>query len=403
MGIPEFNQRGVLPRGLHKCSHKEFIRRFCILDGTENSNESISARSFYIEVLEQLFGHSVERGAKSVIFGGSFVTKDEYPNDIDCIVILPNEFCLPNKSEIVILNDCRLDVVYLLEDDKKTVSQMINMFALDYFDLEVGLVEVILDEDFETSWQDFLGGYDLEILLEERKAYIHRHYIVGSEMKGILVTIHGLNTNAEWNFDLAPIASSNNWIFAPFNYGNVRFPLIDQKEKNKIIEHFREWIKNISDKYNAEPSIFAHSFGTYILGQYIKGFNYKPPVKLKNIILAGSILNSEFDWEPGFKNDCYNSVLNIISPNDPVVPHIEKIRWLHEDELYGKAGCDGFIQSHPRLFQDKVNIYDHSSMLRTDVFETKIIPFLNMSKNFEKLWLDRRLISDKSLDKLRKG
>lgn len=93
-------------------------------------------------------------------------------------------------------------------------------------------------------------------------------------------------------------------------------------------------------------------------------------------------------------------MLNIVSPNDPWVPLVNTLKWLVATDLYGTAGTTGFSQEYPRLFADKVNIYDHCNMLKIDVFETKVIPFLNMSRGFENLGLE--YVSDKAWKKFYK-
>lgn len=375
MSIPDFNERGVLPKGLHKCSSGEFINRFCKFSGRQGCSE---IRYQYTDVLKQLFEYSIKRGAKSIIIGGSFVTQKNMPSDVDCIVIVPNEKCMPNKSEIMTIAECKLDLIYLAENDTEKVSRFINMFALDRFELDVGLIEVSLDGKNSSVWGNFLGECDFTKLMEYRSIYFHRHFVVGSEKRGLLVTIHGLNTFGEWNYDLAPVASSNDWIFAPFNYGNVIKPIISYNETKKILDRFRNWINLMYNNFQMNPSIIAHSFGTFLLGKYLEGFNYDPPVKFKNIVLAGSILNSEFDWNICFEKKCVQSVYNIIAPNDPYVPYIETINWIRSNRLYGTSGTTGFEQSHKQLISEQLDIYDHSNMLKSDIFEKKIIPQLNM-------------------------
>ncbi|KOP65915.1 hypothetical protein AMS62_12225 [Bacillus sp. FJAT-18019] len=368
---------------------EEFINRFCPVDNekadffpTFHNDHDLSVRSYYKPVIEHLFGHSIERGADSIIFGGSFITNDETPNDIDCIVIVPNSNCIPHKNEILTMSGCTLDIVYVTEENTDMIYKLMNMFSFDKYDLNVGLVQVSLTSEFRNSWDDFYGQYDFAELLLEREAYISRHFVTGSQKNGVLVTIHGLNTNSEWNFDLSPIASSSNWIFAPFYYGNVKLPLLSQKLKADILEYFREWIFMIKDKYQCEISIFAHSFGTYIIGAYLAGFNYNPPVKFDNIVLAGSILSPDYDWNTCIDRGCVNTVYNIVSPRDPWVPKIEGAKILTKDKLYGQASNLGFTQTNKRLIQESYDIYDHSNMLRLDVFESKVIPFLNTVKKF---------------------
>lgn len=399
MPIPDFTPRGVLPRGLHKCNAPEFFERFCYATEEYSPWHPSGTRDSYETVLHQLFGHSIERGVKSIIFGGSFITNSQYPNDIDCIVIAPTERAIPHKNEFIIMSDCRLDIVYALDENKEYVSKMLNMFSRDRYDLEIGLIEVVLDEKFESSWGCYYGEYEIKDLLEQREAYINRHLIVGSESKRLFVTVHGLNTEADWNFDLAPIASSNNLIFAPFKYGDVKMPLISDEAALGVMDRFRDWIYSITQKYGQSPSVFAHSFGTYIIGQYIKGHNYEPPVKFKNIVLAGSILNPDFDWISGFEKSCCTSVLNVIAPNDPWVDRIKKLKWLIENPLYGTAGTTGFQQEHPRIFSDKIDLYDHCNMMKMDFFENKLVPFLSMAKQFEYSGLN--YLSARGLEQIR--
>jgi len=381
--IPSFNKRGVLPTGLHKCSPNEFIQRFCSVS-TEDSSGISPARVAYLPVLNQLFGHSLERGVNSIIFGGSFITNNPCPDDLDCIVILPNYSCKPNTTEIIVLSDCKLDLVYAFEENRSMVYSMMNMFAKDKYDLEVGLVEVLLSEGVETTWDDYLSEYSFSKLLQERETYIHRHCIVGNRPKGLLVTIHGLNTYAEWNHVLAPIASSSNWIFAPFSYGHVTLNALLPSKRQEILDKFREWIFNIQKTYKINPSVFAHSFGTYIFASYLHGFSYTPPVQFADVVFAGSIVNEDLDWITAFEKQTLSSLFNIVAPNDPYVDYMRPLKLLKNDPLYGSCGTQGFNKKHPRLFSETLSIYDHSNMLKTDIFEKRVLPYLTIIKNFER-------------------
>ncbi len=377
MSIPDFNSRGVLPKGFFQCTIEEFLDRYCY-----PTQVGENRRTEYKIVLEQLFGHSIERGARSIIFGGSFITKQENPEDIDCIIPVPNDRCIPSRNENIVISNCKLDILYINENNQKLVYSLMNMFSKDRFELDVGLVEVSLEDGYKSFWSDFMEEYDFTDLLLQREAYIHRHFIIGNKRRGLLVTIHGINSHALWNLEIAPTISSNDWIFAPFYYGYEQVALFTEKRKSEILDKFRDWIDYIYKCYNIEPSIFSHSFGTYIIGKYIAGFNYTPPVKLCNIILAGSILNPGFDWISALEKNHIKTVFNIISPNDPYVPYMDTLKWLRKDKLYGTAGVKGFNQTHPRLIQESFEVFDHSSMIKNDVFTHKVMPYLNLMNKF---------------------
>jgi len=61
MSIPDFTKRGVLPKGIHTSSPKEFVDKFC-------SNELSEYRFNYIPIIDNLLGYCHERGAFGIFF-----------------------------------------------------------------------------------------------------------------------------------------------------------------------------------------------------------------------------------------------------------------------------------------------------------------------------------------------
>lgn len=210
MPIPKFNKMGLLDKGIYQCKAKEFIKRFCYGEET--------VRSKYKEVLEQMFAFAVRNGVKSIIVAGSFVTDKENPNDIDCIIIFPNEKYIPMKTdELLSIEDCELDVMFASENNKELVYSLINMFAVNRFELSVGMVEILLDEEEDKStWDDYEEYNSVEKLLQAREAYIFRKVIRGVPKKKLLVTICNLEEYLIWNYKITPMVSSSGWIFAPY-------------------------------------------------------------------------------------------------------------------------------------------------------------------------------------------
>ncbi|MGG2072474.1 hypothetical protein AB1J28_03730 [Lysinibacillus irui] len=382
MPLPAFNAIGSLPKGLHKCNTKEFFDRFCVAPKFEKEVQNRKIKRGDMEdIIEEIIYFSAQRGSKMIIFGGSFVTDEPYPEDIDCIIIVPNEKCIPSKNETFVVSNCRIDAIFVTEDKIDIIFRMLNLFSRNRYNLEVGLVGLVIDDAKGVSeYDNFDKHYNLEMHIEDILVYTARHVVTGFQKKGLLVTIHGLNTDAEWNYDLAPIVSSDNWIFAPFRYGNVKSPLVS--DGKKITEKFREWIYDLKSKYGVNPSILAHSYGTIVLGSYLHLFNSEPIVSFDNIILTGSILNPDFDWKSCMDSGSVRRVYNLVSPNDPWVPHIEKVKWINNHPLYGNAGVTGFnLQENVAVFQEEsIPLFDHSSMLKKDVFEQKVMPFLNTSR-----------------------
>ena len=72
--IPEFNEVGNLPIGVHFCYWDEFKERFGYT----------AKRSRLIEGLEEVMLHLKAAGCRNFFVNGSFVTSEPKPKDFDC-------------------------------------------------------------------------------------------------------------------------------------------------------------------------------------------------------------------------------------------------------------------------------------------------------------------------------
>lgn len=83
MPIPEFNQHGLLPEGIHDCELDELRLRF-------GSFQTTDRRVILFQKLLQLIQDLQQSGVcESVIVDGSFTTDTPLPNDIDIIIVFP--------------------------------------------------------------------------------------------------------------------------------------------------------------------------------------------------------------------------------------------------------------------------------------------------------------------------
>jgi len=82
--LPEFNDVGDLPAGVHEASLVEIVARF----GTGSDQRKRIARR-----LERIYQIALETGhlARFVVFG-SFVTDKHEPNDVDVFMIMDDNF-----------------------------------------------------------------------------------------------------------------------------------------------------------------------------------------------------------------------------------------------------------------------------------------------------------------------
>ena len=86
MSLPDFDERGELPEGVHPASLDEVVARF---GGGSIQRQTVCGR------LERIFRLAKATGGleRFVIFG-SFVTTKPAPNDVDIILIMRDDFAL---------------------------------------------------------------------------------------------------------------------------------------------------------------------------------------------------------------------------------------------------------------------------------------------------------------------
>lgn len=340
MTIPDFNKRGVLDKGIHQCNSKEFINRFCYETG--------DVRNKYKKVLEEIFAFALSREGNSIILAGSFVTSKEEPNDLDCMIILPNkECCWVQSNELMVVEDCQLDIIVIEESSKESIYSFLNLFSKDKWNLDVGMVEVILDKEVDRStWNDYEEHFSIENLLRAREAYIHRHVVRGVREKKILVTITNVEEHLNFNNEISPIVSSAGWIFAPYWYvsTNKDFSLSEE------VKRLSGWLRYIYTIYEANVSIFADGLGTMILGMYMKDSQYSE-LDIDKVILSRSVLNRDFEWSEVFDKWALNMVCNLRSKDGNCVISEQISKKTKSNPLYGDAYRNGFKFKHSSLVE----------------------------------------------------
>ncbi len=374
MKIPDFTTEGKLPSGIHICSGEEFINRFC----------STELRGNFEKPISDILDYAKERGAVEIFIGGSFITANVNPKDLDCVIVYNEDRYIPNNTEEISIKGLKFDILFASLESPNLIDSYIKLFSTcRYGSKDVGVIQIDLYSKNKT-WEirHYPDDADFEII---KRVYNDRSLIDLKEKRGILVSIHGLLSRAEWNTEIAPIASSQDWIFAPYTYNTNKPDLLFRPGKRfDVLEDFREWIYNLQTRFEGDISIIAHSFGTYIIGAYLEGFGEDecPPVTFNSIILTGSILNENFDWEK-YRGLSVGSVYNTIAPNDEFVkymPETELKRFIGMSNTFGQAGIKGFNNESPMLTQSSFEIFTHTNTIKRDIIEQKWMPFLNADR-----------------------
>ena len=373
-----FEESGELVSGgKYRCSGEAFINAFC-----KGPN-----RQDYESAIINIFDFAKEKGARRIFFGGSFITLKEVPHDIDCVIVFNREIDIPNFLDTAIIGDVEFDILYASEDNPNIIDSFLNLFQT-YKNGVQGkpIVEVLLDERIN-EWEIHYYPDDDEAEII-KKVYCQRTVLERRKARGLLFTIHGVNTKAFWNSKFAPLASSQGWIFAPFRYKAPTRLLICPSMRKKVVEQFNDYYYEMCKKYDVDSaSIVAHSFGTYILAKYLLNHSYESflPIQIDSIVLAGSIVCEEYDWLPYFPKKV-GRILNISSKNDNAVKLMPKSSWIKEnlmrerDGIFGKIGYTGIkeLELPDNYIKNKeVGMLNHCNVFKDEILEGVIMPFLN--------------------------
>lgn len=366
-----FTDDGNLQTGLYSLTANQFINSYC-----KNGN-----RKEYETAVVNIFDFAKHHRARRIIIGGSFITKKDNPNDLDCLVVFADERSIPTFVDCAQMDNISYDIIYASEQNPNTIDTFIKLMQTNIYGIECkGVVEVLLCDAID-PWTIRYEPCDEDFEIIKRQ-YTDRTIIERNKRRGLLVAIHGVNTNAAWFSKFVPAANSQGWIVAPFIYDNSPLLLVNPCGRKKTIEKFRDYINELIIKYELPYiSIVAHSFGTYITAKYIDGFKSESflPVRLENVVLTGSIINPDYDWNRLIP-DKVGRVLNIQAESDEAVRFMPKgnwKRWLMMDKLCGRSAIVGFKHTSANVVNRPIELLGHSNIFKTDIIDHIILPYLN--------------------------
>ena len=138
--LPEFNKYGNLPAGIYKSSITCIENKF-----GKSSEERISLFNNFRKFLKIL--SPFKKNIKRLILDGSFVTSKESPGDIDCIMIIENNFRFIPEIVEELGNSKELYNIHLFTFEEKNTEScrgMLNFFSKDKDLKPKGIIEVIL-------------------------------------------------------------------------------------------------------------------------------------------------------------------------------------------------------------------------------------------------------------------
>jgi hypothetical protein len=132
--IPDFNDLGYLPAGIHRATLEEIATRF---------GQEPELRCVQLESLRWLVDLARRVGVQRLIVNGSFVTDKWEPNDVDCVLLRGPSFPLDESADAELwagLPFIQVTLVGQMEFD----LYVGKIYATDRHANVKGMVEVIL-------------------------------------------------------------------------------------------------------------------------------------------------------------------------------------------------------------------------------------------------------------------
>lgn len=193
----------------------------------------------------------------------------------------------------------------------------------------------------------------------------------------VVSSLHGFKSHGKWQASLSNFIATKKIPTFNFDYGYKFLSCLVPGFKKRLVKEFYDqysiFVKHKDYKIdirnpNRRPSIVAHSLGSYILCQALLKY---PDIKFDKIILCGSIVDIDYDWDTIFKRNQVHFVRNEYSPSDSVV----KWGWILTNSNKNFSGWRGFSCISNALDQEKFDHYDHGTFFEGNHMENHWLPF----------------------------
>ncbi len=136
------------------------------------------------------------------------------------------------------------------------------------------------------------------------------------------------------------------------------FPFIRRRKVEWLMDQYTE---NVAQYPKAEFSFMGHSNGTYLLAKALKEY---PACRFKNVVFAGSVVRTNFDWMQLHNQGRVKNVFNFVASNDAIVALFPKFFQTFRIQDLGSAGYDGFNTKAGAICQSKFVNGGHGTATR---------------------------------------
>lgn len=192
-----------------------------------------------------------------------------------------------------------------------------------------------------------------------------------------VVALHGIRTQAARQRAFSEVAGTaglgahfDRWNFGYFSALRFLMPWARMAKVRWLRETYqREFHDQPGTARGELPSIVAHSFGTYILGNALLRYPY---LRFNKVLLCGSILPTDFPWDRLIERGQVQAVRNEFGSEDIWT---RAVGWFVPGT--GPSGLTGFDVRHPRLEQERFD-FAHSEYFERSHMKSRWLPYLTV-------------------------
>ena len=167
------------------------------------------------------------------------------------------------------------------------------------------------------------------------------------DVTDVIFVIHGIRDRGFWTQKVArrvkALGRVNGRIYATetSTYGYfAMFPfLLPSTRRAKVEWLIDQYTENLALYPCADFSFVGHSNGTYLLAKALVDY---PACRFKNVVFAGSVVRTDYDWDEKIRTGRVQAVLNYVASADWVVAFFPKALQILGLQDLGSAGHDGF-------------------------------------------------------------
>jgi pimeloyl-ACP methyl ester carboxylesterase len=191
--------------------------------------------------------------------------------------------------------------------------------------------------------------------LEETPAQQTTQYVLSRARArdvGWVIAIHGVRTRGAWQEQLQWLIDREYRVSVPFRnwkYGKITSAALIPSRQRALVHRFVDDVRKAENDLTGvfagtsvpPADVVAHSFGSWIVAHALQA---EPELRLGRLVLVGSILRPNWDWETPLGRGQIQAVLNYCGDRDLPVKVTE--RGIPDS---GPSGVHGFTSTDPRV------------------------------------------------------